>query len=65
MLNDIINTKLKNHPLHLRLLLDENNYPKQFVIPESLLGAMWYQFFQSITGEKNIKNVQFVVLGKT
>lgn len=55
LLNDIINTKLKNHPLHLRLLLDENNYPKQFVVPESLLGAMWYQFFQSITGEKKYK----------
>jgi hypothetical protein len=55
VLNNLINKKLAKYPLRLRLLLDEKNEPKQFVVPDNLLGAMWFQLFQSITGEKKYK----------
>ncbi|MFC0472502.1 hypothetical protein ACFFHM_18955 [Halalkalibacter kiskunsagensis] len=52
---DIINKKLEQSPVHHRILLDEKNEPKQYVVPDNLLSAMWFQFYQSLTGEKKYK----------
>ena len=38
-------------------MFDQDNYHhlKQGQVPENLLAAMWYQFLQTITGEKKFK----------
>lgn len=53
-----INRKLKEHVTTPRLLVDENNQLKSYLMPENLLAAMWLQFFQAVVGEKRFKRCE-------
>lgn len=50
-----INEKLKKYVVKPRLLLDEKNQLKPYLMPESLLAAMWYQFYLTVVGERQFK----------
>lgn len=50
-----INKKLKKYVTKPRLLLDEKNQLKPYLMPENLLAAMWYQFYLAAVGEKRFK----------
>ena len=58
LLQKIINDKLGEYPVSPRLLLDDNNELKQYLVPSSLLSAMWYQFYQAVTGKKRYKKCE-------
>jgi len=50
-----INKKLEKYITKPRLLLDEKNQLRPYLMPESLLAAMWYQFYLAAVGEKRFK----------
>jgi len=51
-----INEKLRKNPVHLRLLWDKKEQRiKPHAVPTNLLGAMYYQFYQAVTGEEKFK----------
>lgn len=50
-----INKKLKKYITKPRLLLDEKNNLKPYLMPENLLAVMWYQFYLAAIGEKRFK----------
>jgi hypothetical protein len=50
-----INQELKEHPTKAKVLMNDENEPGFYFVPESLLAAMWFQFLQAITGAKRFK----------
>lgn len=50
-----INRKLREYRVNPMLLMSTGNKLKQYFVPENLLAAMWFQFFQAVTGEKRYK----------
>lgn len=53
-----INVKLGKYPTNPRLIMDNKNQLKQYLTPSSLLAAMWFQFYQAVTGEKLFKRCE-------
>ena len=50
-----INKKLQEHLVRPRLLMNERNQLEPYFYPESLLAALWYQFFRVATGKNQLK----------
>ena len=50
-----INKKLRQHTTRPRILLGNNNRLEPYFMPESLIAAMWFQFFQAAVGETKFK----------
>lgn len=55
VIQKMINKKLSEYPVKPMLLMDEHNKLQQYFVPENLLSAMWFQFFQAATGAKKFK----------
>jgi hypothetical protein len=53
-----INKKLKEYRVNPVLLMDNKNMLQQYLMPENLLSAMWFQFYQAVTGEKKYKKCE-------
>lgn len=58
LLQRTINKKLDEYPTVPRLLLDKKNKLIQYLVPNNLLAAMWFQFYQAVTGEKLFKRCE-------
>jgi hypothetical protein len=54
-LQDRINAKLRRYPPELRLLKNQKGNLERFVVPESLLGAMWLQLSEVVSGQKRFR----------
>lgn len=50
-----INEKLKEHTSKPRLLMNDENQLSPYLYPDDLLAAMWLQFFQAVTGERDLR----------
>lgn len=51
----IIDQKLAYHGIHLRSMLFEPNKLDPYIMPSTLVGAIWMQFFFLVVGEKKLK----------
>ena len=58
VLQRIMNKKLQQYPVWPKLLLDKDKNLRQYLYPENLLSAMWFQFFQAVSGEKKYKKCE-------
>ena len=60
VIQKLINKKLSvsEYPVTPKLLMDKNNNLKQYLVPQNLLSAMWFQFFQAASGERKFKKCE-------
>ncbi len=49
-IQEVLNEKLKE--IHPRLLFNKDGNLQEYIYPKTLIAAIWYQFFQVITGQK-------------
>ncbi len=55
LLQKKINEKLKVHHTKPWLLMNEKNRLEPYLYPDSLIAALWFQFYQAVVGEKKLK----------
>jgi hypothetical protein len=50
-----INQELSVNPTRAKVLMNDENKPWFYFVPESLLAAMWFQFLQAVIGARQFK----------
>lgn len=58
VIQKVINEKLRKYPTSPMLLMNKDNHLKQYFVPQNLLSAMWFQFFQTVSGERKYKRCE-------
>jgi len=58
LVQKIINLKMHYHNVRPRLLMNDENKLEPRLVPESLIGAIWLQFYQAVVGDRRFKRCE-------